>query len=83
MRSFLKNKKAQDAVVNGRFEDMLKAQRAAGYNEEMSIRRAAAIWYSGDANLWNNTRPQFTNGRRYPSIAEYTKSIWDAYRRRN
>lgn len=76
---FRANPGAQDAVVNGRFRDMLADQRAAGYKGEEMIRRAAAIWYSGSGNLWNDTKPQFYNGRRYPSIAEYTLSIWKKF----
>jgi hypothetical protein len=79
-QQFLASKSAQDAVVNGRFQDMLKDQEAAGYRGEIAIRRAAAVWYSGRANLWNDTRPQYSNGRRYPSIAEYTRDIWARYR---
>ena len=67
-------------MVNGRFRDMLADQKAAGYKGEEAIRRAAAVWYSGQGGLWNNTRPQYSNGRRYPSIADYTKAIWDSYR---
>lgn len=70
---------AQDAVVNGRFQDMLADQAAAGYSGEEMIRRAASIWYSGQGDLWNDTRPQYYNGRRYPSIAEYTQSIWNKF----
>lgn len=80
-QQFLKDSKAQDAVINGRFRDMLNDQAAAGYKGEEAIRRAAAVWYSGQGSLWNDTRPQYSNGRRYPSIAEYTKAIYDAYRR--
>jgi hypothetical protein len=80
-QQFLKDPKAQDAVINGRFRDMLNDQAAAGYKGEEAIRRAAAVWYSGQGKLWNDTRPQYSNGRRYPSIAEYTKAIYDAYRR--
>jgi hypothetical protein len=79
-QQFLKDPKAQDAVINGRFRDMLNDQAAAGYKGEEAIRRAAAVWYSGRGNLWNDTKPQYSNGRRYPSIAEYTKAIYDAYR---
>jgi hypothetical protein len=79
-QQFLDNPAAQDAVVNGRFRDMLNDQAAAGYKGEEAIRRAAAVWYSGRGELWNNTRPQYSNGRRYPSIAEYTKAIYDSYR---
>ena len=78
---FLKDQKAQDAVVNGRFNDMLKDQATAGFSGEQMIRRAAAVWYSGQAKLWNDTKPQYSNGRRYPSVAEYTKAIWDSYQK--
>ncbi|MBD0344171.1 MAG: hypothetical protein ICV63_04950 [Coleofasciculus sp. Co-bin14] len=39
--------------------------------------------YSGNLNLWNNTLPQYYNGRPYPSIANYTASIWQRYQREN
>jgi hypothetical protein len=80
-QQFLNDRAAQDAVVNGRFNDMLADQRKAGHSGEMAIRRAAAVWYSGQAKLWNDTRPQYSKGRRHPSIAEYTQAIWDSYRR--
>jgi hypothetical protein len=80
-QQFLKDRAAQDAVVNGRFNDMLKDQAAAGFSGEQMIRRAAAVWYSGQAKLWNDTNPQYSKGRRYPSIAEYTQAIWDSYRK--
>jgi hypothetical protein len=81
-QQFLRDPRAQDAVVNGRFNDMLEDQRKAGYRGEQAIRRAAAVWYSGQAGLWNDTKRQSTNGRSYPSIAEYTKAIWNSYRQK-
>lgn len=80
-QQFLNDRAAQDAVVNGRFNDMLKDQAAAGFSGEQMIRRAAAVWYSGQAKLWNDTKPQYSKGRRYPSIAEYTQAIWDSYQK--
>ena len=80
---FRYNPGAQDAVVNGRFKDMLADQRAAGYTGELMIRRAASVWYSGKPDLWNNTRPQWSNGVEYPSIAEYTQSIWNMFQSSN
>lgn len=80
-QQFLRDRNAQDAVVNGRFRDMLADQQSAGYSGEQAIRRAAAVWYSGQAKLWNDTKPQFYKGRRYPSIAEYTQAIWESYKR--
>ncbi|NEP03152.1 MAG: lytic transglycosylase domain-containing protein, partial [Symploca sp. SIO2E9] len=54
-------------------------QREAGKSEELRVRRVASTWYSGRPHLWNNTKPQYYNGRRYPSIANYTKSVWEKY----
>jgi hypothetical protein len=79
-QQFLKSKSAQDAVVNGRMQDMIADQERAGFKGEVAIRRAAAVWYSGRANLWNDNSRQTYNGRSYPSIAEYTRDIWRSYR---
>lgn len=76
---FLADRDAQDAVINGRFRDMFADQRSAGYSGEQMVRRAAAVWYSGKADRWNDDRPQYYKRRRYPSIAEYTKAIWDSF----
>ncbi len=78
---FLKNRGVQDAVINGKFNEILEQQLSAGYSEEEAVRRAASIWYSGDANLWNSTKPEYYEGHRYPSIAEYTRDIWERYNR--
>ena len=71
-QQFLRDRAAQDAVVNGRFRDMLSRELAAGHSLEVAVRRAAAEWYSGKPGLWNDARGQ--GG--YPSIASYTQSIW-------
>lgn len=78
-QQFLKDRAAQDAVINGRMKDMIADQERAGYRGEVAIRRAAAVWYSGQASKWNDTGRQTYNGRQYPSIAEYTQSVWRAY----
>ena len=79
-KQYLANKSAQDAVINGRFNDILADQQAAGYKGEVAIRRAAAVWYSGQGRLWNDNTPQTYKGRSYPSVAEYTRNIWRMYR---
>ena len=79
-QQFLRSKPAQDAVVNGRMVDMIADQEKAGFKGEVAIRRAAAVWYSGRAHLWNDNSRQTYKGRTYPSIAQYTRDIWRAYR---
>ena len=78
-RQFLANPSLQMKVINHRFESMMSDLHAAGYRGEELIRRTASIWYSGQSGLWNNTRPQYYNGHRYPSIANYTLDIYERY----
>ena len=82
-KQFLANKEAQLSVVNGQINEILQQQLKAGYGMETAIRRTASIWYSGQGDLYNNTRPQYSNGRRYPSISEYTVDILNRYLGRN
>jgi len=79
-RQFLANPQAQLAVVNGQIAENYQQQIAAGYRGDIAIRRAAAIWYSGDGDLYNNNRKQITNGREYPSVREYTLDILRRYK---
>lgn len=76
---FIKNKEAQLAVVNGQIGKIVRQQLAAGHSPSIAIRRAAAIWYSGRGDLYDDNRPQYTKGRRYPSIREYTLDILRRY----
>ena len=78
---FLASREAQLAVVNGQLAKIVRQQQAAGYRGDVAIRRAAAIWYSGNGNLYDDNRPQYSNGRRYPSIREYTLDILNSYKR--
>lgn len=76
---FRANKEAQLAVVNGQINEILQQQLKAGYKPDIAIRRAASIWYSGQGDLYDDPKPQYSNGRRYPSIREYTLDILRRY----
>lgn len=78
-KEFLASKDAQLAVVDGQIAKTVRQQLAAGYKGDIAIRRAAAIWYSGRGNLYDDNKPQFYKGRRYPSIREYTLDILRRY----
>lgn len=80
-QQFLANREAQLAVVDGQIAKIVRQQQAAGYRGDIAIRRAASIWYSGNGNLYDNNRPQYYKGRRYPSIREYTLDILNRYKR--
>lgn len=76
---FVSSPEIQQAVVKHRLNSYLKQESTPGRSEEETIRRVASLWYSGRSHLWNDTRPQFSNGRQYPSIASYTRSVWRHY----
>lgn len=77
------NRAAQDAVVHGQLQDYYDAEIKAGRSEALAVRRAASAWYSGQANLYDNTKVQTSGGKRYPSIREYTMDILRRYQRGN
>jgi hypothetical protein len=77
---FLQSPKLQLKIIKFKLEQYLRSRKPS-ISEQQKIREAAAIWYSGQAKLWNNTRPQFYNGHSYPSIAEYTQSVWEKYQK--
>jgi hypothetical protein len=78
-REFLSNQKAQIKTIDFKLNEYLRRELAQGHNEELTIRRVASAWYSGQPRLWNNTRPQYYGGARYPSIENYTRSVWRKY----
>lgn len=80
---FLANPDVQIKTIDHKLSQYLKRELAytGGTNEEVAIRRVASAWYSGNPNLWNDTRPEYSNGQRYPSIESYTRSVWKRYLR--
>lgn len=76
---FIGNAEIQQAIVKHRLGLYLDQQSTSDRSLEETIRRVASAWYSGQPKLWNNTKPQYSNGREYPSIAEYTASVWGLY----
>lgn len=80
---FLANPHLQIKTIDHKLTQYLRRELSytGGVSEELAIRRVASTWYSGNPNLWNNTNPQYSNGRRYPSISSYTRSVWKRYQR--
>lgn len=80
--AFLNDPQAQVRVVNFKIKQYYDTAIRQGHPPDIAIRMAAAAWYAGPGNmhLYDNTRPQYTNGNRYPSIAEYTKDILRRYK---
>lgn len=78
---FLASREAQLAVVDGQLAKTIRQQLDAGFRGDIAIRRAAAIWYSGRGDRYDDPTPQYYKGRRYPSIREYTNDILRRYQR--
>ena len=78
-KEFLASPELQLKIINGKLEQYVQSQTQPGRSLEETVRRVASMWYSGKPHRWQDTKPQYTNGRRYPSIKEYTASIWKRY----
>jgi hypothetical protein len=78
---FLNNPDAQLKTIDHKLSQYFKGaiQKANG-DEAIAVRRVASAWYSGQGDLWNDTTPQSYNGASYPSISEYTGSVFQKYR---
>lgn len=77
---FLNSPELQIKVIDhklGQYFD--RALQITGGNEATAVKRVAAIWYSGNPNLYTSTRPQFYKGYRYPSIASYSQNVLRRY----
>jgi hypothetical protein len=83
VQDFLNNPELQIKTIDHKLDQYLQRELTytGGMNEEVAIRRVAAAWYSGNPKFWNDTNPQYSNGRRYPSIENYTRSVWQRYQR--
>ena len=74
---FLADPQAQERVIMGEFQEVLKANQER--SEEEIVRRAAAEWYAGPGGVkhWNN--PGYhANVPGEPNMQEYTLSVCNA-----
>lgn len=78
-QEFLRSPDLQEKIVGHKLEQYYKEGMSSTGSQEGAVRFAAAKWYSGRGEKWNDTRPQSTNGRSYPSIASYTSSVWQRF----
>lgn len=76
---FRRNPEAQRRVVSAQFQMNINDQLQAGNPPDIALRKAASIWYSGRPELYDDPRPQYFNGKRYPSVKQYTEDILKRY----
>ncbi len=69
---FRNNPAAQNQTITFKLRQYFNEElQNAGGDVDLAMRRVAARWYSGRANLHTSTRPQ----GRYPSISAYSSSV--------
>ena len=79
-QEFLNNPSIQMAIINGKLEKYFQQEAAKGFTGDVLLRRVASIWYSGQADLYDNAADEYYKGHKYPSIRNYTKDIAKRYR---
>jgi hypothetical protein len=80
-QEFLAHPGIQLKIINYKLREYWQdAQKVSGGNEDIAVRMVASRWYSRRANFYNSSATQYSNGRQYPSIAEYTLSVLKKYR---
>jgi tape measure domain-containing protein len=81
-QQFLKDRVAQLKTIDFKLQQYLTEElRNSGGDMDTAIRRVAARWYSGIADLHTSQRRQSTNGRSYPSIASYSSDVLNRFNR--
>jgi murein DD-endopeptidase MepM/ murein hydrolase activator NlpD len=72
---FLADTGMQQKIAGCYWGEVMPQIEAQTSDLTQQCRMLAAYHYAGSINLWNDTRPQFTHKREYPSIAAYTKEV--------
>ncbi|MEM6837677.1 MAG: M23 family metallopeptidase [Cyanobacteria bacterium P01_C01_bin.120] len=76
---FLADPDAQLATINHKLNEYVQHQIDAGYSEELAVRRVASMWYSGQADLYDDQRSQPYGSTVYESIQSYTLGVLSKY----
>jgi len=74
-QQFLADPELQNKVMDCYLNRALTTIQKKTKDPVTQCRMLASHHYSGNPDLWDDTRPQATNGNQYPSIADYTAAI--------
>ena len=74
-QEFLSNPELQNTVMRCYVKDKLPTIEKKSKDPQTQCRMLASTHYSGNPDLWDDTRTQRYNGHAYPSIADYTEAI--------
>lgn len=81
VNEFLKDCHLQLRVIDYKLGQYWQQEGQSSTDEATIVRRVAAKWYAGNADLYDSTAPQYWNGNAYPSIHDYTHSVLQRYQR--
>ena len=79
MNGFLRDKMYQERMVNKKFDQYIQMAAQQSDDLETIIRMAAAAWYGGPGAMKHWDNPNYGGGEGYPSMQEYTTSVWSRY----
>lgn len=79
-KQFLNNPDAQLKTIDFKLKQYLDRELKKGFDLDTAVRRVASTWYSGQPQLYNNTRPQTYGAGKYPSIDSYTADILNRFK---
>jgi hypothetical protein len=80
LTEFLNDCQLQQQIIRFKLQQYWDEEiRVSDGDERLAVRRVASRWYSGRADLYDSSAPQFWNGDRYPSVREYTQSVQSKY----
>ncbi|MDJ0903723.1 MAG: hypothetical protein QNJ55_33530 [Xenococcus sp. MO_188.B8] len=74
-QQFLNDAQAQIKTIDFKLNQYFQGELGKGFDIDTAVRRVASTWYSGQPNLYNDTRPQTYGAGSYPSIDSYTTEL--------
>ena len=79
MNGFLRDERYQERITNAKFNQYIQMAAQQSNDLETIIRMAAAAWYGGAGAMKHWDNPNYGGGEGYPSMQEYTTSVWSRY----
>ena len=72
---FIKSKDKQFKIIDCKLTEYLKETAISSANEDEQVRKVASMWYSGRADLYNDSTPQKYGTGSYPSVLDYGNQV--------
>ncbi len=80
-KEFIESKEKQVKIIDCKLTEYLKQTATSSKGEDEQIRKVASMWYSGQAKLFDNPKPQKYGAGDYPSIQDYTITVLERFKK--